>query len=563
MKKILLTILLITFCLPLFSQENNLGEVHGNFEAITQYYRKDDTIGAPVVPEKMLINSFCNVIYTKGKFTAGTRFEAYLPPLQGFDRRYEGYGIPYKYLNFKDDKIEITAGNYYEQFGSGMIFRSYEARQLGVDNAMNGIRVKYNPIKGVYLKGIWGNQRIFWDVGPGIVRGLDGEISVNELSPRLDTIKTKINLGGSFVSKYQKAQSSTLNLPENVAAYGGRLNIIHGKYNLYGEYIYKMNDPSADNYFIYKPGQAALVSASYSQKGLGVSLSAKSIDNMSFRSDRGQSINNLMINYLPALTRQHTYNLAATLYPYATQPTGEVAFQGDIIYQLPKKTKLGGKYGTTIAINYSRAHGLDSTQIYNYRKDGGVVLINENDSARLGYTNKFLSVGKQRYFEDANIEITRKINKNLKLKGSYIYLVYYTPVVNEGNPNKFNQYFKGNITSHIGVLDVLYKLKKNNAIRVEFQNLYSRKDFGSWFTGIVEYTLAPHWFFAVMDQWNYGNADAHYRFHYPIASAGYNHGGTRISMTYGRQRAGIFCVGGVCRNVPAANGFTLSITSTF
>jgi len=34
-------------------------------------------------------------------------------------------------------------------------------------------------------------------------------------------------------------------------------------------------------------------------------------------------------------------------------------------------------------------------------------------------------------------------------------------------------------------------------------------------------------------------------------------------VNYGRQRAGIFCVGGVCRQVPAANGLTLSVTSTF
>jgi hypothetical protein len=548
-----------------FAQESNnkAGEIHGNFEAISQFYNKDDTIGAPQVDEKMLLNSFTNLIYTKGNFNAGARFETYLNPLQGFDLRYEGAGIPYKYINYKVDNIDVTVGNFYEQFGSGMIYRSYEVRSLGVDNAMNGIRVKFNPMKGVYLKAIWGKQRIFWDYGAGIVRGIDGEISLNELIPQLDTIKTRITIGGSFVSKYQEAQSSTLNLPKNVGAYGGRLSINHGRIGFQGEYIYKENDPSADNYFIYKPGQAALLTGSYSKKGLGITVSAKSIDNMSYRSDRGESSNNLMINYMPALTRQHTYNLAATLYPYATQPTGEVAFQGDIIYKIPRKTKLGGKYGTTIAVNYSRAHGLDTTQFHNYRNDGGLIVENANDTLRQGYSNNFLSIGKQRYFEDANIEITRKINKKLKIKGSYIYLVYYTPVINEGNPNKFNQNFKGNITSHIGVVDVLYKLNKKNAVRVEVQHLYTKKDYGNWLTGVIEYTMSPHWFFAVMDQWNYGNGDSNYQFHYPIVSMGYNEGGTRFSFTYGRQRAGIFCVGGVCRNVPAANGLTLSITSRF
>ena len=35
------------------------------------------------------------------------------------------------------DGLEITAGNFYEQFGSGLIFRSYEEKGLGIDNAMD------------------------------------------------------------------------------------------------------------------------------------------------------------------------------------------------------------------------------------------------------------------------------------------------------------------------------------------------------------------------------------------------------------------------------------------
>ena len=61
----------------------NMGDVHGNFQATAQYYLPDSTIGAPNVPEKMLMNGFANIIYTKGKFTAGIRYESYLNTLQG------------------------------------------------------------------------------------------------------------------------------------------------------------------------------------------------------------------------------------------------------------------------------------------------------------------------------------------------------------------------------------------------------------------------------------------------------------------------------------------------
>ena len=90
-----------------------------------------------------------------------------------------------------------------------------------------------------------------------------------------------------------------------------------------------------------------------------------------------------------------------------------------------------------------------------------------------------------------------------------------------------------------------------------------RQDKGHWATLLVEYTWSPHFFFAIMDQWNYGNPIASQRLHYLIGSAGYTFGSSRLMVTYGRQREGIFCIGGVCRPVPATNGLTVSFTSSF
>jgi hypothetical protein len=51
--------------------------------------------------------------------------------------------------------------------------------------------------------------------------------------------------------------------------------------------------------------------------------------------------------------------------------------------------------------------------------------------------------------------------------------------------------------------------------------------------------------------------------HYYFAMIGYVNGPTRISVSYGRQRQGIFCAGGVCRFVPASSGLSISISSSF
>ena len=62
-----------------------------------------------------------------------------------------------------------------------------------------------------------------------------------------------------------------------------------------------------------------------------------------------------------------------------------------------------------------------------------------------------------------------------------------------------------------------------------------------------------------MNQYNYGNADASKRVNYPIITCGYIKDATRLTVSYGRQRAGLFCVGGVCRPVPANNGLMIEV----
>jgi hypothetical protein len=80
---------------------------------------------------------------------------------------------------------------------------------------------------------------------------------------------------------------------------------------------------------------------------------------------------------------------------------------------------------------------------------------------------------------------------------------------------------------------------------------------------LLEWTPSGNWFFAVYDQYNYGNPDKSLQIHYYLGTFGYNKDAHRIQVSYGKQSAGIFCVGGVCRTVPASNGVTISLTSSF
>tara|TARA_B100001287_G_scaffold89347_1_gene74886 strand:- start:848 stop:2515 length:1668 start_codon:yes stop_codon:yes gene_type:complete len=534
------------------------GSVSGNAESTFQYLNEDTIIGANQPPSKALINSYMNVFYTNGKFKAGMRLESYLPRIQGYPNRFDGTGLGMRYVGYKNDFVDVTVGSFYEQFGSGLALRAYEDRALGYDALLDGARIILKPTAGIVLKGVYGLQRLSFQAGriihsEGIVRGIDGEIHLNETFKKLNDSQLDIVLGASFVSKYQRDDYSALILPENVGAYGGRFQIMYKNFFLDGEYIHKEQDPSTDNKYIYNNGHASVFNLTYTKKGLGLLFSAKSADNMSYRSDRNQILQDALINYLPALNKTHTYNLVATLYPYATQPLGEVAYQVDFLYTFKRKTKLGGKYGTTIGANFSTT----------YQPKMDMSNHNVDDSTRVTYSSTPFVMSDSLYWQDINFNINKKFSK--KFSGT---LSYYNIKINN-DVAKISKDSKGIINAHIGVLEMLFKVAPKHSIRTELQGLFVKpqanggNDQGDWFTALVEYTVSPHYFLSFMNQYNYGNSDETKRVNYPIITCGYIKKSTRLSLSYGRQRAGLFCVGGVCRFVPANNGLTLSFTQSF
>ncbi len=539
-KIVFVGLILLADCKLMLAQEQIVHGINGNFEINSQFYKADSAIEAPEVSEKMLNNAFMNVNYINGNFRAGLRYEAYLNPILGFDERYKGSGIPFRYAAYTKDAIDITVGNFYDQFGNGLILRCYEERAIGLDNALDGIRVGYKPAAGIYIKGMIGRQRDFFELSSGLLRGIDGNIQLNEAIEKLKDKKLQLGFGGSFVSKYEKDEDLVRNLPENVASWAARTNMTYGKLSMNVEFAYKYNDPYIGNNYIYKNGEALYINTTYSQKGFGAELTAKRVDNMGYRSERTATVNQLIINYLPTINKQYTYRLL-TLYPYATQSNGEMGISGSAFYKIKSDTKLGGKYGADIAINASAVNDIQKSPA-------------SNDT--LGYESDFFAIGKTIFYRDLGLEVTKKISKKLKMILSYTFQKYNKDVI-EGKSTF------GLLDAHTGVVEITWKLTSKQSIRTELQHLYTKDDKQSWAMWLVEYSISPNWSFTIFDEYNYGNDIPDHRYHYYNATCGYTRNANRFSIGYVRQRAGLLCIGGVCRVVPASNGVSLSITSRF
>ncbi len=532
-------------------QEFLEGRISGNFQFEAQTSKEDEKINADKVREGVLSSGFLNLNYNSSSFDVGMRYESYLNPILGIDSRYKGNGIPYRYVTYHSEDIEVTAGDFYEQFGSGMIFRSYEERSLGIDNAMDGIRVKFSPLAGVRITGLVGKQRYYWEKGNGIVRGADFGFSAAEILGDMWSSDYNLDLGASFISRFQEDDDVFYYLPENVFAWAARANLSGSWFTLNTEYAKKYNDPNANNNKSYSQGQGIIISSSVFGDGIGFSAEVHHIDNMDFRSQREAQKTDLMLSYIPAITRQHTYRLPS-MYPYATKLNGEFGMQFDFTYKFKRGTFLGGEYGTTLQINYSQVNSIDTTGIDKYT-----------------YDSKLFGIGDDLYFRDLNLSLSSRLSKDLKASFTYVYLLYNKDIMeNEGAP------FYGDVTSHSVVADLTYKLAQRTAIKGEIEHMWSSNDWqtedripdnlnGNWIMALAELTLNSNWFISVFDEYNYGNDWDDKQIHYVKGAVAYVHETTRVSVEYGKQRGGVLCVGGVCRTVPAANGFYLSLTSSF
>lgn len=541
------------FCLALlsissaycFAQEENGKKitVSGSIQSDILIPQDDDKIGTEETNDWALTNTYADVSVMSKHIDGGARFEFLKHPLPGFEKDFKGWGVPNIYLKAHFKNWNLTLGNFYEQFGSGFILRTYEERSLGVDNSLLGGRLVINPLPGVTIKALSGKQRHYWSYNDAWVSGGDVEFGLDQWFKTMSEHGTYLTLGASWVNKYESDEdimtdaTHKLNLPTYVNAFDVRANLQKGNFNVLAEYAWKTQDPSFDNGYIYRKGKVAMLSATYSKKGMSLLLQAKRSDNMSFRSRRTVTGTSSFINHLPAFTMEHTYALAA-LYPYATNPDGEWAYQAELGYTFKRHTLLGGKYGTSVKINFSHVHAIDRNE-----HDNGIM-------GSDGYGSAFWKWGKQTYYQDLNVQLEKKLSRAFKLSLMYMNQFYNKTVI-EGEG--------GMIHSDIFVAEGKYTVNRKMTLRGELQYLSTADDDGDWLYGLLECSLMPHWMFTISDMYNSGVTNLHYYQGYIT----FNTGSHRLQLGYGRTRAGFNCSGGVCRYVPASKGVTLSYNYNF
>ena len=517
------------------------GQVSGSLESSSIYYMKDQKVERP--DDHFGSNNYLKVDYTNGHFSAGVQLNAFLPALVGYENLADGYKfyLASKYVQWKDRNFEILVGDVFDQFGSGLILRSYEDRQLGVNNSIEGVRAIYNFGRYVSLKGLYGRPRFNTDYSKTWVRGADLVVSLADI---INAPAVNFTLEGSYVNRYQGLNQAPEWMQEvdpetvdpetgeglnylqkngvspNLNMYSARLNFGWQGLTLSGEYVHKSKEYTSIGTM---GGWAAIAEAGYNYKTFSVMATYRMLDHMAtpinqFSNNATYAIANA-INYIPALTRQYTYMLA-NLNPYQVIATGEMGGQVDLCYSYRSKESRY-RYWNFHA-NFSTFYSL------NPMKDGK----------------------RQFFWRDVNFDVERQWDKKWK---SLILYSYQNNMEHE---------------AHIFVGDVTHKFNRKMSLRVELQYLLSGDDKsewlsghseGDWVAGLVEFNLAPQWSFYVQDMYNIGMTKTHYY----NGGFSYTYNRTRVQLSYGRNRAGYICSGGVCRYSPAYTGVNLMLTSSF
>lgn len=502
-----------------------VGQLSGSFETITQFYQKDTKIGAVLPADRVGSNNYLKLDYSYKQFTAGVQFESYLPSLPQFFDQFtilQESKLVNKYFRYQNQTFGVMVGNFYEQFGSGLIFRSWENRQIGINNALEGAAFYLQPLPFIHLKGVYGKPRKLFQQANGIVRGIDGTIDLTGAGTEK---KTRVSIGGSYVSRYQEYTGPDPDFPATVRSGAARLEIAGTSASLNVEYVGKGSDPHLLNAYDKSKGKALLINGNWTRKNIGLSLTYRGIQNMDFRGEREASGSLLPVNFIPALTKQHDY-LTTNIYVYNAQSLGETGGQFELFFLLPEGSKLGGKSGGRLSLNFSHYQGLNS--------DGSL-----------------FAGGGEKYFQDMSIEWKKKWSSRFHSTLS-LHKLFYNKSVIEGGIDP-------DINAAMVVWNSTYQFAPQKALRFELQHLFTKNDRGNWAAAVTELSFAPKWIFFLSDLYNYDVTDIHY----PTIGGVYTKGGTRLGVTYGRQRAGLFCVGGVCRSVPATSGATVTLSTRF
>ena len=525
MKKIISILALAFVSAQGFAQGNLSGDLMLN----ANFFQRDSAINAANNPlyDNYLSGgeAWLGLRYNYKGFTATVRADAFhnsnlYNPTQALN----GFGLGAWSLSKEVNDLTLTVGYIYDQIGSGILFRAYEDRGLLIDNALVGVRLKYNLTDNITLKGFTGQHKFVFDRYQPIVKAFnaEGDFSLGEkahINPGIGVLnrtldKTSMDI---IVSTINSQDTATRFVPRyNMYGFTAYNTLTAGNLSWYVEGSFKTHEAiSKDNYLQDLEGNVIYSTLGYAMKGAAVNVSGKRTENFVMRTSPNEVLIRGLMNWQPIVARLRPQRLMARYTP-ASQDVSELALGGDVL--------LSPNDNWDITLNYTHINTLNDVKLYREAYF---------DAEYRGWDDFIVQVGTQ--YMHYNQELYQ---------------------VKAGVPI---------IESIIPFFEVTYRINDKQSIRTEWEYQFTEQDYGSWIFGLIEYNFAPKWSISLSDMYNTvtGPSSTTGSHHYYNIFTAYTKGPNRFTLSYVKQVEGINCTGGVCRYEPAFSGVRFGMTSSF
>jgi len=461
--------------------------------------------------KREILENWLNLDYSKGIFTGGLRFDLFQPndPDPSISRGKDKYAdIDFKYFKVDiGDQVEgldILVGNYYALLGRGLIIKSYEDRNIRIDNNLLGLKVigKYAGFTLTALSGMPENSQA-------------ERKDILHLADLEYRIMKGLKIGGTYASNLPPTDGVAKTDMASV-----RLIPSFWDLDLYAEYGVKMNSDVQKNVFNNsesKIGEGFYGNLNFYFGSLSLLAEYKYYDNFSFTSQDGTVI----YNTPPSLRIEYAYMLP-NRHPSPLDANNEQGYQLAAGYSLDVDTYLDAAYTITKTLPEDSYF----QRVLNSNNPVQTQLEEFYFQAQRDWSSTLTTIAALAYNKELS---TNTKNVTPILEGRYYFGDVNTIKVIVEHQQTTNWQTDEKYYSDVLSVEYLRSPKFSVSLVTELQTKEPETD----------HTVRKFWGFI--------------RFGYKL---GYH---TDLSILLGTRQAGNICIGGICRYEPEFRGVEVKL----
>ncbi len=517
------------------------GEVNINATNTMRFGTGSEWVGdaKDIEVPKQYFEDWIDLEASKGNFTAGLRFEA----ADSSSHNESIKEVTKLYFNYSNNGINVTAGDFYGSFGRGLVFGLKESKADFFDSKITGGKFEYcGELFGLKALGGKSYFKYINDFDPAAqtVDEMDnsivgGEISI-PVSSYMNFDELSVNIGLSYLylksdyaDELQYLYDEMFIEETNIGGFS--TEIIWSDWEFFNEYAVKVTERTPD-----QTGWANYTSVSYAVKGFSAGVEYKDYYKYGANpNDPGSGFT--PYQNAPELTIVHSSHLLNT-HPHEVNPNDEIGLKLNAVWQMNEQLDISGIFAVSSKHNEDNIMPEFGEEYLPY-KDAwiGSNFVQENYAITAG----------------AGYFIDTPINKGLNQQ------------IIPGEENNPDAYYDERLTV-MGECSFNIDSESKIAVCGEYQkvtNEYLDEDYNDIYAS-AEYSYSPYGYISVsmIKTTEEVAEDA------PDMWLGLETGinimdNHKLELFYGRERAGVKCSGGTCRQVPEFDGFRMTLVSEF